>query len=257
MRFGLRWPKSADVMELWLRLPARAMSDEEKKGDIPARLFPKQYVDTSLFKWEWLSRFPLVVQAVNQLLTQLNTPNAQKRLQEQFKSYLARTLSKSQSFPISINFGLHPVELHSDWQFQYAAAGYETGVMDDLYGSLGNFAVYAAVTKAKIYQPKNAHYFVTVSEVGLYVRDTFDFNGPQYLGHWSKDGMGIVLAGGAGNKIATEWKLPGWSPELGVVQPLNNSDFRAFRDNFGVGGDLLLFSNVRTHAVQFQIEVSL
>lgn len=257
MRFGLRWPKSADVMEQWLKLPARVMSAEEKKGEIPARHYPKQYVNTSLIQWDWLSRFPLVEQAVQQLISRVNTPNAQRQLRERFKSYLSKTLSKSQTFPITIHFGLHPVELHSDWQFQFAEAGYQSGVMDDLYGSLGNFAVYAAVTKATIFKPGDKQYFATVSEIGLYVRDTFDFNGPQYLGHWSKEGMGIVLAGGVGNKLEREWKLPGWSPELGIVQPLNNSDFRAFRNNFGVGGDLLLFSDVRTHATQLQTEVSL
>lgn len=243
-------------MELWLRLPAREMTGEEKSGKTPARLFPKQYVDTSLIRWDWLSRFQLVEQAVNQLNSRVSTPNAQAILRDRFKTYLSKTLSKSQTFPISIHFGLHPIQLHSDWQFQYAEAGYQGGVMDDLYGSLGNFAVYAAVTKATIFKPTDKQYFVTVSEIGLYVRDTFDFNGPQYLGHWSKEGMGILLAGGIGNRLNSEWKLPGWSPELGIVQPLNNSDFRDFRNNFGVGGDLLLFSDVRTQAVNIGVEVS-
>lgn len=242
-------------MELWLRLPAREMTIDEKRGRIGPRLYPRQYIDTRIINWEWLRRFSQVEQGVQQVLSNLGTTNARKELIERFRNYLTRVGFKFQSLPFLLNLSLNPVDLHSDWQFQFAEVGYTPIVMDDLYGSLGNFAVYAAVTKAKIYKQSDKKYFVNVSEVGLYVRDTFDFIGPQYLGHWSKEGMGLVLAGGIANSTGVEWKLPGLSPELGIVQPLNNSDFRAFRNNFGVGGDLLLFSDVRTQAVNIGIEV--
>ena len=195
-------------------------------------------------------------QGVQQVLATLGSPNARQQLTQKFKAFLLAKPEKLTPFPMILNFGLNPIDLHSDWQFQFAKVDYEPMIMDDLYGSLGKFAVYAAVTKAKIYKQSDKKYFVNVSEVGLYVRDTFDFNGAQYLGHWSKDGMGLVLAGGIANARGVEWKLPGLSPELGIFQPLNNSDFRAFRNNFGVGGDLLLFSDVRTQAVNIGVEVS-
>lgn len=244
-------------MELWLRLPAREMTKEEKEGELPARHYPKQYLDTRIINWEWLRRFSLVERGANEVLANLGTISARLKLTQKFKAFLLGKSEKPAPFPLILNFGLNPVELHSDWQFQFAKSDYKPLVMDDLYGSLGNFAVYAAVTKAKIYKQGDKKYFVTVSEVGLYVRDTFDFIGPQYLGHWSKEGMGVVLAGGIANTRGIEWKLPGLSPELGIVQPLNNSDFRSFRNNFGVGGDLLLFSDVRTQSVNIGVEITL
>ncbi len=244
-------------MELWLSLPARAMTDDEKSGATKARDFPKQYLDTTLINWEWLRRFQQVEEGVQTVLATLNTTNARNELRDRVTEYFARIPFKPQNFPFNLQRGLNPVELHSDWQFQFAKVGYKTQVVDDLYGSLGNFAVYAAVTKAKIFKQTDKKYFVNVSEIGLYVRDTFDFHGVQYLGHWSKEGMGISMGAGLANIRQIEWKLPGWSPELGIVQPLNNSSFREFRDNFGVGGDLLLFSDVRTQALQIGVEVTM
>lgn len=149
MRFGLHWPKSAEVMELWLRLPAREMTKEEKEGDLPARHYPKQYLDTRIINWEWLRRFSLVERGVKQVLSSLNTPKAREELEQRFMNYFNRVGFKLQNLPVQLNLSPNPVDLHSDWQFQFALVDYKPLVMDDLYGSLGNFAVYAAVTKAK------------------------------------------------------------------------------------------------------------
>src|SRR5207253_5067166 len=70
--------------------------------------------------------------------------------------------------------------------------------LDDLFGALGNFSIDLAA--AGIVVPKTEavgalrvvkRHQVEVTHVGVYVRDTYDFNGPQYLGHWGKEGVEV------------------------------------------------------------------
>jgi hypothetical protein len=57
---------------------------------------------------------------------------------------------------------------------------------------------------------------VTVAEVGIYVKDSFDFNDDQFLGFWGYRDT-----------------------------PTNNSDFREWRDQNNAGGDFLVFSDIK------------
>jgi hypothetical protein len=77
----------------------------------------------------------------------------------------------------------------------------------------------------------NGFYF-TVTELGVYVRDSYDFNDDadgddQDLGRWDPDTNTVgrtFLSGGT---------------------PVHNSDFRRWRDTNKHGGDYLIFSDVK------------
>ncbi len=51
--------------------------------------------------------------------------------------------------------------------------------LDDLSAALGNFAFRVAVAGGVTFVSGSKH-LVTLSEVGIYVRDSFDFNGDQF-----------------------------------------------------------------------------
>ena len=57
---------------------------------------------------------------------------------------------------------------------------------------------------------------VTIEEVGVYVKDSFDFNGNQFLGWWGPADV-----------------------------PINNSDFQRWRAENHTGGDFLVYSDVK------------
>jgi hypothetical protein len=57
---------------------------------------------------------------------------------------------------------------------------------------------------------------MTVDEVGVYVKDSFDFEGDQFLGFWGYRDT-----------------------------PYNNSDFREWRMANHAGGDFLVFSDIK------------
>ncbi|MBP7394091.1 MAG: hypothetical protein KA945_09705 [Zoogloea sp.] len=53
----------------------------------------------------------------------------------------------------------------------------------------------------------------------------------------------------------SEWQLGAWSPTLGTLAPINNSDFRAWRTRHGKGGDLLIFSDIVVESIQLSIPI--
>lgn len=249
MQYKLGWPKSAEVMRKWFALPGRAMTKDEKEGR-------DRYVDThtdiAMFKWKWLESFERVKKAKEVLLSDkvLWSDVAKKAMLRRIKASghdLTEEAIDNDALGIS--------ELHARWQFQYSKVGYELGAVDDLYGSLGNFALYASIQKAHLYEEDGQSY-LRVTEVAIYMRDTFDFLGGQYLGHWSFDGMGINAAGGLFNLKDWEWKLAAWNPKHGVQNAFGNKDFREYRERCNMGGDLLLFSDIITVDVDETIQIT-
>ncbi len=148
-------------------------------------------------------------------------------------------------------------EVHATRQFQFSTVGYGSE-FDDLYGSLGKFGLYAAVLDWNISDSAaKGRRTLKITKVATYMRDTFDFLGGQYLGHWNERGMGIVAGAGIAASINSEaeWHLPAWHPGLGWMTPINNSDFRSWQERSGSGGDLLLFSNTKTEPVDIAVEL--
>lgn len=260
----LKWPVSAAVMKLWFSLPARALSNKEKDGDVKPREIPRDYVNTDLITWAWLNRFERVQKAEAELMAKLNTANALRALDGLITSKTKQAFVEAGGKPAEIrNNFQNPIDLHSDWQFQFVKVGYQMNQVDDLYGALGNFILAAAVTKASLTQLRPGVAKLMIREVGIYVRDTFDFIGQQYLGHWSDKGLALQpfavasnMAGNADIDMPT-WHMPAWNPRMGWLKPVNNSDFRTLRNATQRGGDLVLFSDVRLKPVNLNIEIKL
>ena len=255
MREKMAWPKSAALMDLWLNAPTRVMTAAEKSGETRAIDYPTKHVSKELITVDWLLKFKSAADGYSDLLTKFNTRKAVARLKEIIRSRAG--LPGSGSVPIS-NV-LDPVELHSTWQFQLQNVGFDLFAgLDDLYGSLGRFAWYAAVVEAIYTAPaKGSPGSFNVSKVGIYVRDTFDFNGGQYLGHWNEKGVRIDKVAALGVAVNSEfecdWPMDGGT--LGRLQPINNSDFNSYRDKNKKGGDLLVFSDVRVENVAIEIKL--
>ncbi|ASA55633.1 hypothetical protein BSQ33_07935 [Vibrio gazogenes] len=248
----LNWPKSATVMNLWFQLNAREMTPSEKAGVVKPVDFPKEYINKTLFPWTWLTQYPQVKEALSEMNSLLDTSNAKREQRKHLVKYI-KDKQQEIVFPYQLDNGSDPVVLHSFWQFQLKGIGYDFGQVDDLYGSLGNFAIYAAITKALIKKVDEKHYQATVTEVGIYMRDTFDFIGSQYLGHWNFEGLGLNPLGGLANRFNFEWQLPGWNPKLGMAEAFGNHDFNQYRDKHSKGGDLLLFSDVKRLPVNIEL----
>jgi hypothetical protein len=114
--------------------------------------------------------------------------------------------------------------------------------MDDLTAALGAFTFYVVVA-GKIVKPTYQNlpaqinivgHDVTIEEIGIYVRDSYDFEDEQFLGWWAypddwgRRPFGLVSA------------FPFENGEL-----VTNSDFRKFRRQTGKGGDFLIYSDLK------------
>jgi hypothetical protein len=83
-------------------------------------------------------------------------------------------------------------------------------------------------------------YEVRITEVGVYVRDSFDFEGDQYLGCWSDnpDAFSPLMPPSPGGEFGMSFQPP-------LFTPIGNRDFRAWRDKTSRGGDFLVFSDLK------------
>jgi Family of unknown function (DUF6402) len=98
--------------------------------------------------------------------------------------------------------------------------------LDDMAAALGNFAFRIVVSGGVMPIPKSPKFRVTIAEVGVYIRDSYDFNGSQLLGFWNDKDSSVSMT----------------NPLSGTS--VSNEDFRVWRTKNGKGGDFLVFSDL-------------
>lgn len=98
--------------------------------------------------------------------------------------------------------------------------------MDDLTAALGNFTFRVAIEGATAPNRTRGN-TVAIYAVGIYVKDSFDFNGYQELGFWNSRYATVSYS----------------NPMIG--DRVTNASFREWRAANGRGGDFLVFSNMR------------
>ena len=123
------------------------------------------------------------------------------------------------------NLSKTPMALDAD-QINQRAVGMSssTETLDDLDAALANFVFQVVV--AGTVSPKGSIHQVDVKEVGIYLRDSYDFNEFQYLGCWD------------------EVKNAVHRNPLASGDTVFNSTFRDWRTANGMGGDYMIYSDV-------------
>jgi hypothetical protein len=153
--------------------------------------------------------------------------------------------------------------------------------LTDLTASLANFDLSVAIANASINAeryhsyPKGVPYVfccqfhVEVTHIYVYARDSYSFadnmgqKASQYLGHWNRTGVILVLEALAADRanrygIDIELGSPPSTPMLGPVDtllgwfsnmrkqavyyPVRNRDYSTWREKFNRGGDFLILT---------------
>lgn len=248
------WEKSAYIMNKWFSLEAKEMLEDEKtatKGYTYDK-YDKNYVDKTTFTMEWIKSFKRGNDAYDELLKNLNNNAAKKELSDKTFPNILRNIDKDilnsnigKDFLYSVE-SFEPEEIHKE-HFQRVEISYDSleliinfGNLDDLYGSLGKFSIYATISKYKVQAIKENKYRLTITEVMIYMKDTYEFLGRQYLGHWNC------------NKVMIDplsIKLADFATEIG------NDDFNKYRKENKKGGDMLLFSDVKKESTNIVVEI--
>lgn len=216
-----KWPRGADLMDSWF---ARNVTIAPKYG-MP---------DTTTVTMGWVLSFPRAKEVFDQVLKDKIWANEAARKQ------IGKMLrAKGLLGPGTRTFGNlgARVDVQDPDYINFRVVGFSAFDTDDMSASLGNFlfrVVVAGTVTGALPAAKGASapaappsYQVKVTEVGLYVADSYDFNGDQMLGFWNekKNTMSMI------------------NPFAGTE--VTNADFRAWRTANNKGGDFRVLSDVR------------
>ena len=117
------------------------------------------------------------------------------------------------------------------------------GAVDDFYAAIGKGTMKLAVSAVAIPLPNN-RWRLTIDEIGTYLRDTYDFNGDQPLGVWSRSGF-TRYDPFAYTIVVDPQLAPEGSENSNFA--VSNAAFRGYRRYYHRGGDYVVFSDVRRH----------
>lgn len=104
-------------------------------------------------------------------------------------------------------------------------SGLAASGLNDLIAALGAFT-FRVVLAGSVTPVLSGGREVTIEKVGVFVRDSFDFEGFQFLGFWN-DSNNTVSA---------------TNPFSGTA--VFNSTYRSYRDTYHMGGDFMVFSDL-------------
>lgn len=120
-----------------------------------------------------------------------------------------------------------PIQLQHDDYINFRVVDFDLSDLDDMTAALGKFAFRVLVAGFVTAPSGVSGYKVTITEVGVYIRDSFDFNGDQFLGFWDD----------SDNSVSMKNPFSGTS--------VTNNDFREWRSKNNMGGDFIVFSDIK------------
>ena len=123
-------------------------------------------------------------------------------------------------------------------KYYFTSAKYEEdGDLDDFYGSIANCSIRFTAKGPMEYKGIN-NIELTITKIGIYVRDGFDYVGNQPLGYWSLKNK----------KVSTNILL-------GDSRSINNESYRDYRKDSGMGQDFYRYSNMYMYDTNFKFKL--
>lgn len=221
------WLNGARLQEIWF---SRGPNSEPAKG-VP---------DTTTIRMDaWALTFPRCATVYNNIVQQ------KVWMSHESKRWLCNRLMEKGLFQTQKttfgNLGRTVPEINADYIHQ-SGVGSITDPLDDFYAALGRCNMRVAVAgsvipSGSIPMPPGAsmtrrprpgslpQHTVQIEKVGIYIFDSFDFNGVQFLGFWCPDDVSRV-------------PMPGY-------EDIWNSSYSAWRRAHGKGGDFLVYSDIK------------
>lgn len=241
------WMVAADLMERWLHSSAWVLPGVWKSQNAPdARTLPVASLDERIVRMSWAMASPRVRIAMEKLRTNMANEPAKKLLQRRVTKLTWGANGRA-------GFGSQhdsAVDLDRTCQSNYERFGEKFDTMDDLYGALGSATLKVALVGEASRDAQNGKVSLRVTHAGFYIRDTYDFNGPQTLGTWTKDGVlnkKQILANALVNGLTFQWGIP--------PGHVSNADFEQYRIETGLGGDFVIYSDVYWERTDFVLDL--
>jgi len=205
------WNVGADLLEKWFENPINS----DPYAGTP---------DTSTLKMDnWVLTFPRVKHIYDKMfadkiwLNEKAQPVIVKMLKEQGKLGPNPTEFGDFSKPLP--------EIDKDYMQYRRVGSVFWDPMDDLFAALGRLTLRMGI-KGFVQPLTKGGHTIHIREIGVYVRDSYDFNGPQHLGYWN------IAKNYGGRNFFRGTKV-------------RNADFREWQARNKKGGDFLVFSDIK------------
>jgi hypothetical protein len=243
------WNAGARLQETWFKRPAKAARGLD--GSLTADVL-NSYTDPVTISIDWALRFPRAQDAYTRLLSDdiWRTDEARSTLATRLRNAgLLAPLPGRAAFDTPLrSFGdssLSALEMYNNRVYRQPVnygTEYWIPVLDEMVAALGrfNFWLTAMGTVGPVPNPAGladlTAFLVTVEDVAVYIVDSFDFNGYQYLGAWSDDDVVMQPVNDPDESFTDSGN---------DLMSVFNSTYRDWRSKHNMGGDFLVVSDVR------------
>ena len=278
---NMGWEIAPALMEKWFKEKSFVLTEDiSKKYNAAPTKIPDEHCDETTVKMEWIKSFSRGREAYENLLKKWDSSQIIRTVGDKIHKILQHNKKirdnkiSQEEIPIpSTKYSAR--QLHEYCQIQYEALGNYMSTIDDLYGSIGNAFLYLGVAGKLSKDEKN----FTITDIGIYLRDVYEFNGFQFLGLWTKsrtlgkanvakeifveviDVNNIYKTGNQIGNIVTSLSDKYLGTNINYLfEPfctVYNSDFRAYREKYNKGGDFYIFSDVMWEKPKEEITIPL
>ncbi len=184
---------------------------------------------------EWATRFGRCRSAVSELRGKLDNAAAVALLRQ---NVMRRPWGQSERLAFG-HKGMSVLELDDACLANSLTIGGRFDTMDDMYGALGRATAKVGIIGTARRNHATGRLALHADYAGFFLRDNYDFNGFQYLGHW--------MASGVRSKVQMMAHALGGSDTLRDSLSLGNifnHHFSNYRCERGLGGDFVIYSDV-------------
>lgn len=283
------WTEASRIMTKWFNGAPYVMSAKVKSGRTKAsELLAEQVLQDLPFEWLFTSSErikPVVDKIVGQLKNVENynskigrlltsspvekqLSNGLGQLMKRLNELGAIDLEKKELKNGYYDFSGEPaIKLDELSQFNFELVGTSPSeqandAMDDVYGALGGFAIKMAALRVWTVNQKDVPARIVIDQLGLYVRDTYDFindGADQFLGYWNesdvRDGANRVTRPFTRLIDAVRRGAESLEDDGVTYYRVTNDSFNRYRETFNKGGDFLIFSTVYKVNVDISIPI--
>ena len=230
------WPVSAALMSRWFSLPAFTISDATKKGDTGLSTLNSAQLDETTVTMNWALSFGRVQTG----LATLKAGWASKKGLDLLKIRVDRqNLGRKNHTWVFGDLSKPAKVVDEVCQVNKQEVGSFSDPMDDFFGAMGKALLKVAVSGTVTTDGQGRH-SIEVGELGLYIRDTYDFNDggdllSQNLGDWGFTGVqpSIVLRNDV--QLGDKWVEEDAVAVRDAMYEVENDDFRRWRSANGRG----------------------
>lgn len=249
-----QWPIGAALMHRWFAGKGWAMPTAVKRGRQPA---PPRAVDTASVTMAWAMAVPRFAAAQRRLLA---TWSRGERLGPSSGEVVAQVRRWMNLYRVAgdrpFRFGdlkrrVPVVDLDCAINREVVDSAWY-GAVDDFYAAFGSALVRLAVSG--MVEPVTGGWRVTIDQVGTYLRDSYDFNGDQPLGSWGPGGLSRIALLAPAIEVDVR-RQPSPFRQGFAYFSVGNESFRRYRGVTGMGGDFMIYSDIRVQRLAQPVTV--